>query len=275
MITRIHEITGAVQPWRCELANGTANWINESCTTVGTGNLTLTGQNLGYNRFKGAVSAGTVWYEVVEGDNRECGLGTYDGEYNIERTTVHATLIGNIYDNSSPTPLSLNGSATVSCTLSSDAYQELYLHTINTSNPHEVTKAQVGLGNCDNTSDADKPISDATQIALDEKMHWKGTWVNLYNYQENDVVKSGTSTYVANTSTYEQPPHANWDLLNSDGVSDVTNIYDGLDSTAIDHALSANQGKVLYDMIQDDLIIDGGAAGSVYTPAQLFDGGNA
>ena len=43
-------------------------------------------------------------------------------------------------------------------------------HIGNTSNPHSVTKAQVGLGNVDNTSDLDKPISTATQTALDEKI---------------------------------------------------------------------------------------------------------
>lgn len=31
----------------------------------------------------------------------------------------------------------------------------------------EITKADIGLGNCDNTSDANKPISTATQAALD------------------------------------------------------------------------------------------------------------
>ena len=36
-------------------------------------------------------------------------------------------------------------------------------------NPHNVTKAQVGLGSVDNTSDEDKPISLATQTALDLK----------------------------------------------------------------------------------------------------------
>lgn len=36
-------------------------------------------------------------------------------------------------------------------------------------NPHSVTKAQVGLGNADNTSDLNKPISTATQTALDLK----------------------------------------------------------------------------------------------------------
>lgn len=35
-----------------------------------------------------------------------------------------------------------------------------------TTNPHNVTKTQVGLGNVDNTSDINKPISNATSIAL-------------------------------------------------------------------------------------------------------------
>ena len=39
-------------------------------------------------------------------------------------------------------------------------------HTGNTSNPHAVTKAQVGLGNVDNTSDANKPVSTAALAAL-------------------------------------------------------------------------------------------------------------
>lgn len=43
---------------------------------------------------------------------------------------------------------------------------ELTAHTENTSNPHNVTKAQVGLDNVDNTSDADKPVSTAQQEAI-------------------------------------------------------------------------------------------------------------
>lgn len=42
----------------------------------------------------------------------------------------------------------------------------LETHINNKSNPHEVTKAQVGLSEVDNTSDANKPISNATQTAL-------------------------------------------------------------------------------------------------------------
>ena len=44
---------------------------------------------------------------------------------------------------------------------------DLSAHISDFNNPHKVTKDQVGLGNVDNTSDKDKPISDATQKALD------------------------------------------------------------------------------------------------------------
>ena len=43
---------------------------------------------------------------------------------------------------------------------------DLEAHTSNTENPHNVTKEQIGLGNVDNTSDMDKPISTATLDAL-------------------------------------------------------------------------------------------------------------
>lgn len=50
-----------------------------------------------------------------------------------------------------------------------DVQTNLETHINNKSNPHEVTKDQVGLGNVDNTSDANKPISNATQTALNGK----------------------------------------------------------------------------------------------------------
>lgn len=53
-----------------------------------------------------------------------------------------------------------------------DAVQtNLETHINNKYNPHEVNKTQVGLGNVDNTSDANKPISTATQNALNSKFN--------------------------------------------------------------------------------------------------------
>lgn len=46
---------------------------------------------------------------------------------------------------------------------------ELAAHTDNTSNPHSVTKIQLGLGSVDNTADTAKPVSTAQQAALNLK----------------------------------------------------------------------------------------------------------
>jgi hypothetical protein len=47
---------------------------------------------------------------------------------------------------------------------------QVYTHLTNiTTNPHNVDKYDVGLGNVDNTSDLNKPISTATQNALNSK----------------------------------------------------------------------------------------------------------
>ena len=46
---------------------------------------------------------------------------------------------------------------------------EFESHAENKNNPHGVTKVQIGLGNCDNTSDANKPVSTAVQNALNLK----------------------------------------------------------------------------------------------------------
>ena len=59
----------------------------------------------------------------------------------------------------------LTGKSLVADTLSA----KIQPHVTNTANPHSVTKAQVGLGNVDNTSDINKPISSATQTALNGK----------------------------------------------------------------------------------------------------------
>jgi hypothetical protein len=54
--------------------------------------------------------------------------------------------------------------------IGTNSHADIDSHISSTSNPHSVTKAQVGLSNVDNTSDANKPISTATQTALDLKI---------------------------------------------------------------------------------------------------------
>ncbi len=54
------------------------------------------------------------------------------------------------------------------------ANANIQAHIAAISNPHAVTKAQVGLGGADNTSDANKPVSTAQQAALNLKQDISG-----------------------------------------------------------------------------------------------------
>jgi hypothetical protein len=45
---------------------------------------------------------------------------------------------------------------------------KIYSHTSDYDNPHKTTKSQINLGNVDNTSDVDKPVSTAQQKAIDD-----------------------------------------------------------------------------------------------------------
>jgi len=67
-------------------------------------------------------------------------------------------------------------------------------HSNNKNNPHEVTKAQIGLGNVDNTSDLNKPISTATQTELDKKLN-KPTTNNTSDYV---ILADGTTELKTN-----------------------------------------------------------------------------
>jgi hypothetical protein len=78
-------------------------------------------------------------------------------------------------------------------------------HTADTANPHAVTKAQVGLGNVDNTSDADKPVSTAQAAAI--AAGDAGIFVSTTEFvMEGDSLTSGVpATYPANFSSRVAP----------------------------------------------------------------------
>lgn len=78
-------------------------------------------------------------------------------------------------------------------------------HKSNTNNPHSVTKSQVGLGNVDNTSDLDKPVSIAQSSAInsvqtDLNAH-KGKTDNPHSVTKSQVGLSN----VDNTSDIDKP----------------------------------------------------------------------
>lgn len=77
-------------------------------------------------------------------------------------------------------------------------------HVANLANPHQVTKSQVGLGNVDNTSDLNKPISTATQTAITNLTNTKAdvTYIDglLASKANITYVDSGLATKLNTTA---------------------------------------------------------------------------
>ena len=77
----------------------------------------------------------------------------------------------------------------------------LNTHTARTDNPHVVTKAQVGLTNVDNTSDLNKPISTATQSALNLKANLASpTFTGIVSGITKSMVGLGSVDNTADTA---------------------------------------------------------------------------
>lgn len=116
-------------------------------------------------------------------------------------------------------------------------------HATDTANPHAVTKAQVGLGSADNTSDLSKPISTATQTALNGKAATSHTHIksevgltNVDNTSDdNKPVSTATQTALDGKSNVGHT-HAKTDvgLANVDNTSDLSKPVSTATQTALD-----------------------------------------
>jgi hypothetical protein len=113
-------------------------------------------------------------------------------------------------------------------------------HVVDENNPHNVTKDQIGLDQVDNTSDMDKPISNAVEEALQEKadvehMHEVGHIDGLQDLLEE--LQSGIDINAANIDTKADAEHAHDDLYYDKeeilGLITVEDIYDICASTDV------------------------------------------
>ena len=103
-----------------------------------------------------------------------------------------------------------------------DELNAIATHTSDTSNPHSVTKAQVGLGSVDNTSDANKPISTAQAAAI-------------------KTVQDDVTSHKNNTSNPHSVTKAQVGLGNVDNTSDLAKPI----STATQAALDSINSQLL------------------------------
>ncbi len=102
----------------------------------------------------------------------------------------------------------------------------------------DINKSDVGLGNVDNTSDADKPVSNATQTALDGK--------------EDSITAGTTVQYFRGDKTFQTLDKTSVGLGNVDNTSDLDKPISTATQTALDGkvAIATNPSKTVKGAIK-------------------------
>jgi hypothetical protein len=206
--------------------NGTDNAVQNVLNLVQGNNVTITDLGNGSVRIAatggggGSVNWGSIGGTLSAQTDLQTALDgkASDGELTTEvnaRIAADTTLQNNI--NTVAGALSTETTARIAGDSTNAA--DLTAHVNNTSNPHATTKAQVGLGNADNTSDADKPISTATQTAL--------------NAKEPTITAGTTSQYYRGDKTFQTLDKSAVGLSNVDNTSDVNKPVSTAQATAI------------------------------------------
>lgn len=108
-------------------------------------------------------------------------------------------------------------------------------HMSQNNNPHKVTKTQVGLGNADNTSDLNKPISNATRTALDGKVnqatgYWLSTNIGSLSGEEKIYLCTESygnfiEGYFYATRQNPQTAEMYWERIYVQPQTDLSNYY--------------------------------------------------
>ena len=160
---------------------------------------------------------------------------TWTFEYDINNTTFTAAQTAAINSGITDTDVAkitsnetAIGELNTKVTNHEDTMTKASAHIIDKKNPHDVTKAQIGLGDVDNTSDMEKPISTLTQQALDAKVD-KVDGKQLSTNDFTDVEKTQIETNKTDIETLKISSH----------VHENKEVIDKFSTDA--------EGKLLYD----------------------------
>lgn len=177
--------------------------------TSGTGVLAGNGSG-GFNTATASDITTTLMYipENVTNKSTSTSLGTSNTLYPsqnavksyvdtaVAAVTASSLGLGNV-NNTSDANKPISTATQAALDLKEPANSNIQSHISNTSNPHSVTKTQVGLGSVDNTSDLGKPISTAQATVNSQKMDKAS---NL-----SDVASASTSRANLGMTNYVDP----------------------------------------------------------------------
>lgn len=121
-------------------------------------------------------------------------IARFNNPHGVSKSHVGLANVDNTSDLAKP----VSNATQTALNAKENADPAIQSHLINTSNPHGVQAGDVGLDNVNNTTDLNKPVSNATQTALNGKSD-TGHDHNADYYLKSEHVISGGSPSQANS----------------------------------------------------------------------------
>ncbi len=160
---------------------------------------------------------------------------------------------------------SVLANADIESQFESDVLDKMHFHLADKNNPHAVTKAQVGLGNADNTADMDKNVLSAIKLAAKQMINnteFDGTssittdkWGKSRNLSlsgdaaGNADIDGGSDVTIDVTVKNDSHQHTSSTLpAATSTVKGVTTLTDSVTSTSATTAATPNSVKQAYDL---------------------------
>lgn len=171
--TRVQAANGCV-------AFGKYNKTTDALFVIGNGNSTSYGK----------IEAADALVIDHDGNLHISGKFTADGGVGYVLPSATADTLGGVKigDN-----ISVTADGVISVNLSAYLKSDEISDWAKAESKPVYTAEEVGLGNVDNTADADKPISTATQMALDSKDYLKATEITGQTIDLNDITLNTAS----------------------------------------------------------------------------------
>lgn len=175
------------------------NWVGEYTSTVGGGDIILGGPIDGFCGFHNAGDNVDVYYTIMDGSNKETGIGTVVSGHLI-RKTIHAVLLDGAYTKDG-SPLQLSGDAQVYLTANASFMDNI--QSIDASLAQTISQvtmlSQVTING--NNLSGDIALSASDVHARPETWTPSASDVDAYSKSESDQRYVGAS----NVETGEQP----------------------------------------------------------------------
>lgn len=229
------------------------NFVGSGVTVTYTGNRAIVTINGGGGG--GAVTS-------VNGQTGDVDLSASDVGADVSGSAASALTSANSYTDSQIASLTYSdvgadqAGAAASALTSANSYTDAEIAAL--------TKSDVGLGNVDNTSDLNKPISTATQTAL--------------NAKEPTISAGTTAQYWRGDKSWQTLDKSAVGLSNVDNTSDLNKPISTATQTALDLKANASQLPLIYKSTTDSNAITGTTGvtyvRSVLIPANTFQVGD-